>query len=144
MASQGRTDARGTLQLLASTALECIDDPNVAQEQEVALNNVYRLLESYRVSPFFASEAPSQIPLQVEREKLTLQGPLERNVREVRDAIAHALTTAFNDANKDEAVERIGTVLRSVAYPHQVQAPSADDHQRTTRFFREVIDRLEI
>jgi hypothetical protein len=145
MASQGRSDARGTAQILASMALECIADPQLAQEREVALNNVYRLLESYRTNPSFGSEAPGQQSIQDATQRLTLRRPIERHVKEVRDALEHARSTAFGDRNKDDALRTVENVLRSVAYPNAVQTHiSPEDQKMVSRFFEVLVERLQI
>jgi hypothetical protein len=54
MAAHGRSDARGTARLLANMALASIDNPRRGEPQEVALNNMYRLLQSFRKDTFLA------------------------------------------------------------------------------------------
>jgi len=144
MASQGRSDARGTAQLLASMALDCIANPAVARERQVALNNVYRLLESYRVNRFFGSDLPNQ-GYQNDAQKLALKRPIERHVKEVRDALEHARKVAFGDASKDDALQKLETVLRSVTYPDADESRvSHEDQQQATQFFRALGDHLRI
>jgi hypothetical protein len=144
MASQGRSDARGTAQLLASMALDCIANPAVARDREVALNNVYRLLESYRVNRFFGADLPRQ-GIQNEAQKLSLKRPVERHVKEVREALEHARKTAFGDASKDDAVQKLESVLRSVAYPDvEEDRATPEDQQKATHFFRALADYLKV
>jgi hypothetical protein len=143
MAAQGRSDARGAARLLAGLALDCIDNPKVAREQQVALNNVYRLLESYRSNVFFGLEPPREQPKQNASQKLTLRTPIERHVKEVRDALEEARQTVFTEDTKDHAIETIENVLRSVAYPKSKSARlSVADREKVTAFFREVVERL--
>lgn len=144
MASQGRSDARGTAQLLASMALDCIANPGIARDREVALSNAYRLLESYRVNRFFGSELPGQ-GYRTQAQRLTLRRPVERHVKEVRDALEHARKAAFGDASKDEALRRLESVLRSLAYPDtENEEVSADDQRRAALFFKALVDHLRI
>jgi hypothetical protein len=125
-------------------ALDCIANPALARDREVALNNVYRLLESYRVNRFFGSELPRQ-GFRNEAQRLTLKRPVERHVKEVRDALEHARKAAFGDASKDDALQRVETVLRSVAFPDGEEGQiSAEDQQRTTQFFKALADRLKV
>jgi hypothetical protein len=142
MAAQGRSDARGAARLLASLALNCIDNPKVARDQQVALNNVYRLLESYRGNVFFGLEPPREQPKQSASQKLTLRTPIERHVKEVRDALEEARRIVFAEDTKDVAIETIEKVLRSVAYPKKQATFSAADRQKATAFFKEVVERL--
>lgn len=143
MASQGRSDARGTAQLLAGMVLECIADPAVARERQVALNNAYRLLESYRVNRFFGSELPTR-GYQNEARKLALKRPIERHVKEVRDALEHARKIAFGDASKEDALQRLEHVLRLVTYPDANEGQAShEDQERATRFFRALGDHLK-
>jgi hypothetical protein len=145
MASQGRSDARGTAQLLASMALDCIANPGVACEQEVALNNVYRLLESYRKNPSFGHELPAHQTGQSAAQRLGLRRPIERHVKEVRDALEHAKTAAFGEITKDVAMQTVETVLRSVAYPDKDQGGTTpEDQARTATFFKKLVERLQV
>ena len=144
MASQGRSDARGTAQLLASMALDCMENPGTAPEQAVALNNVFRMLESYRTNPRFGLESLSTQVAQSVEKRLTLRRPVERHVREVRNALEHALALAFVGTGKDLAVQRIEAVLRSITYPEASHAGvSPEDQNLTTRFFEVLVSRLQ-
>jgi hypothetical protein len=144
MASQGRSDARGTAQLLASMALECLVNPALAREEEVALNNVYRLLESYRTNPLFGFEPVAQPTAASAAQRLTLRRPIERHVKEVRDALEHSRIAAFGDLNKDDALRIIEAVLRSVTYPGGERTQVTQEDQRlTTRFFQALLERLQ-
>lgn len=143
MASQGRSDARGTAQLLASMVLECMADPTVARERQVALNNAYRLLESYRVNRFFGSELQNR-GYQNEAQKLALKRPIERHVKELRDALEHARKIAFGDTPKDDALQRLEQVLRMVTYPDASEGQTPPEEQeRATQFFRALGDHLK-
>ena len=144
MASQGQSDARGTAQILASMALDCISNPARAPEERVALNNVYRLLESFRTNLLFGFE-PAIPPSNVRSpQRLTLKRPLERHVRDVRDALEEARRAAFGDRDKDEALSVIENVLRSLAYarPEPTQI-SENDRNATARFFEALVGRLQ-
>lgn len=111
MAAHGRSDARGTARLLANMALESINNPKQGEPQEVALNNMYRLLQSFRKDTFFGREAPADVP-RSSAEKLTLRPPMERNVRDVKQALEEAVTVAFAGQSKDAAIEVVENVLR--------------------------------
>jgi hypothetical protein len=67
---------------------------------------------------------------------------MERNVREVKEALAQAASIAFQGQPRDQAIEVVEQVLRWIAYPKRNAAPSGDDRSRTVRFFREFVDRL--
>jgi len=145
MASQSRSDARGTAQLLASMALDCIGNPDTAPDQEVALNNVYRLLESYRTNALFGAERPVSTRAEPAAERLALRRPIERHMKDVRDAIGFALRATFAEMTTDEAIQKVEDVLRSVAYPNVVQVvPPPGDIRRTAQFFEELIRRLTV
>jgi hypothetical protein len=143
MAAQGRSDARGAARLLASLAINCIDNPKLAREQLVALNNIYRLLESYRGNVFFGQEPPREQPKQNASQKLTLKVPIERHVKEVRDAFEGARKVIFAEDTKEHAIETIEQVLRSIASSNvkNVRA-SVADKAKATAFFKEVVERL--
>lgn len=142
MAAQGRTDARGTARLLASMALASIDNPSVGEPQEVALNNMYRLLESFRRDVFFGQEILSGSQSQSAPDRLALRPPVERNVREVREALDEATKVAFGSQPKDLAIEAVENVLRAIAYPTANTGPSPDDRARVVSFFQALVERL--
>jgi hypothetical protein len=146
MAAHERSDARGAARLLASMALECIDNPKVASDQEVILNNVYRLLESYRSDEFFGLEPPTRKSTQSAAEKLTLIPPMERHVREVREALEQARAAAFAGQSKDRAIASIEKVLRAVAYPERTDKSkvAVKDRKRASLFFQKLIEQLQL
>jgi hypothetical protein len=141
MAAHGRSDARGTARLLANMALASINNPRRGEPQEVALNNMYRLLQSFRKDAFFGHEAPADAPVEAS-EKLTLRPPIERNVRDVRQALEGATAVAFEGRSKDDAIEVVESVLRWIAYPRTSKEPSTQDRARTVSFLRELVERL--
>lgn len=141
MASHGRSDARGTARLLAHMALELIDNPKKGTSREVALNNMFRLLQSFRSDVFFGQEPPVN-SREAAADKLTLRPPEEQNVQFVKEALEHATARAFSEQSKDEAIETIERVLRWLAYPKKASQPSEPDRLRTSAFFRELIERL--
>ena len=144
MAAQSRSDARSAARLLASTARDCINEPEAAPERETALNNVYRLLEAYRVNTFFGLEPPTKRYPEGAAETLTLMPPVEQHLREVRDALEQARAVAFADQSKDHAIEAIANVLRAVTYPQEFKQPSEIDRNNATRFFEEMLDHLKL
>ena len=76
-------------------AIASINNPKRGEPQEVALNNVYRLLQSFRRDAFFGHEASVAHRSQSADEKLTSIFPVERNVREVRLALDRAINIVF-------------------------------------------------
>jgi hypothetical protein len=141
MAAHERSDARGAARLLALMALDCIDNPKVAVEQEVALNNVYRLLESYRSNAFFGLDTPRQ-PFRRISDKLALTPPKERHVTDVREAIEQARLTVFANQSKDRAIESVEKVLRALAYPERERKPSPTDQKKAAQFFKTLLKQL--
>lgn len=142
MAAHGQNDARVAARLLASTAVDCLRDPTRAGDWQVALNNVYRLLESFRRNPFFGHEAPTRRGPHA-AETLAFSQPMERHVREVRVALDQAIAVAFGGQPKEQAIEEIERVLRGIAYPQQYDEPQKDEIGRVTLFFEEVLQRLK-
>ena len=139
-----QNDARGAARLLARAAAHYIADPGGDGDREVALNNVYRLLESYRATPFFGADLDVE-PLPAEgggTEALTLVPPFERNIGEVRDALKDALEGTFANQQPEEALDFITAVLRSVAYPQPGQAPNVHDREQVEAFFRRFLEEL--
>jgi hypothetical protein len=142
MASHARSDARGTARLLATHALASIGNPKLGEPEEITLNNMYRLLQSFRRDAFFGREVSGETRPRSPAEKLTLRPPVERNVREVRRALEEAASTAFKGQSQDEAIDAVERVLRWIAYPKKNDRPSEVDRTRTVSFFRELIGRL--
>jgi hypothetical protein len=96
-------------------ALNCIADPKPLKPQkevEVALNNVYRLLQAFRNDAFFGLELDAFPRSQGPAANLTLRPPVERNVRDVRNAIDQAISTAFPGRSRDQAIDAVEGVLR--------------------------------
>ena len=139
MSTQGRSDARNAAWLLAVTAKDCLADPEKARRSAIALNNVYRLIESYRVNPFFGLEVTSEP--QQSSQTISPLPPLEHHVKAVRDALEYARTIAFPGQTIDQAVTVIERVLKGVAYPESGE-PSNAERDLTTHFFSEVVQRL--
>ena len=143
MAVDERNDARGAAFLLASTARDCIDNPAIAPDSEVALNNVYRLLEAYRTDAFFGlGRSSSQSPRGVS-ENLTLMPPIERHAGEIRIALKSAIAEAFEEQPEDNAIETIEGVLRNIAYPQDYSEPSPGARATTSKFFENLLQNLD-
>src|SRR6266542_192661 len=131
MAAHSRSDARGTARLLATMAFASIDNPKGDEPEEVTLNNVYRLLQSFRKDAFFGRETSEDSRPPSAAEKLTLRPPVERNVREVREALEQAAAVAFEGQSQNDAIEVVENVLRWIAYPKKSVRPSESDRERT-------------
>jgi hypothetical protein len=141
MATRGWDDARATARLLVKTALECIRDTNKGPQSEASLNNVYRLLEAFRVNPFFAysgrdsrEQAPGQNVL-----RTAIRG---RHVEDVAIALDEAVRAVFAGQSKDAAVQSVEAILRRIAYPEQQGVPSQEERARAAQFFETVSQRL--
>ena len=139
MAAQGRNDARTAAWLLASGAKDCLENPAIAPAHATMLNNVYRLLESYRVNVFFGFERLTSY--QQPTDTISLVPPLEQHVGAVREVLDRALNTAFAGQSKNEAVELIKNVLKGVAHP-DFGAPSDADKTKVKLFFSEMAQHL--
>jgi hypothetical protein len=139
-----RNDARGTARILATAARDCINNPKRAPAQEVALNNVYRLLEAYRTNAFFGLELPVHDSSEDVAETLTLLPPLETHVRDVRVALEKAIAEVFVGVSQDRAIEAIEDVLRAVAYPNQFKKPSIDARTKAASVFEKVHQHLQL
>lgn len=142
MASHEQNDARGVAHLLASTAVDCIRNPQIAPDSEVVLNNVYRLLEAYRVNALFGLESSDKHDPQDATETLTLLPPVERHIKEVRVALRYAITTVFEGRSKDQAILAVEDVLRRVTYPQPDQQPTKEERAKATHFFEQLLQHL--
>lgn len=142
MAAHGQNDARIAARLLANTAVDCLRRPEAAHQWQVALNNVYRLLETFRSNPFFGHEAPLTTSVRTAPETLALVPPAERHVNEVRLALERALAAVFANQPKDQAIRDIEKVLQGIAYPEKFAEPTAVELNRAERFFEEMLQQL--
>lgn len=143
MASQSGSDARGAAKLLAAAAHQCISDPGTAPQHQVALNNVYRLLETFRTNASFGLRRPARQSSRNAVETLSIMPPAERHVKEVRDALERAIEDSFAGCSIEQAVGTIEDVLRAVAYPNKYPEPSIDDRQKTEQFFADLHRHLQ-
>jgi hypothetical protein len=143
MTAQGQHDARIAARLLAHTAVDCILNPSIATDRTIALNNVYRLLETFKVNPFFGLEDSAAIDLQ-EEESLSLGQPIEKHVKEVGDAITAAIGVTFDGFTKPQAIDEVEKVLKGIAYPQSYSAPSDNERSRAQQFFEQIMDYLKV
>lgn len=145
MASHDLNDARDTTHLLASMALRCIDEPESGPDQDVALNNVFRLLESYRTNTLVGVEYPPFLPQnEADADVLDMQrSASERHLEDVQDAIAVALAAAFIGSSRDEAILKVENVVRALALPPP-RRYSADELRQATTFFRQLVEKLAV
>lgn len=143
MSAQQKNDARGTARLLALAASDSIrNPPAIPATREVVLNNVYRLLEAYRVTAFFGLE-PSPRPYSAPgAEAISLLPRVEHNVRDVKIAMEAAQAIAFPGQSKDQAMEAVARVLRAIIYPENSAKPSNEELANAGQFFDEVVARL--
>jgi hypothetical protein len=144
MAAHSRNDARGSARLLATAARDALANPGVARDREVALNNVYRLLEAFRAETLLDIDLSARQNPQDAAEALSLMPPVQRNQGYVRDALERAMGSAFANESRDRAIETVENVLRAAAYPNEFQVPSLDAQARTVRFFDELLRNLQL
>lgn len=144
MSANEENDARGTARLLALVARDCIGDPGVAAAHEVALNNVFRLLEAYRANPFFGLE-PRVKPFPPRgAAAISLLPRAERRVKDVRVALERAVTAVFPGQSKEDAIRALENVLRGITYPEQAGQPSANDRAKAGSFFDRLVAELNV
>jgi hypothetical protein len=115
-----------------------------ATSREVVLNNVFRLLEAYRVNAFFGLETRAKPFPGRPTEVISLLPRAERHVKEVKIALAEAMAVAFPGQPKDEAISVLERVLRGITYPNEFDKPSDDDRIKAGSFFDEVVTRLNV
>jgi hypothetical protein len=140
MAAHDENDARGSARVLASTVRKCIDDAGGRRRPLSFLNNLYMMLEDYRSHGFvgFAYEPSSARG----PEALTLLPPTERHVQDLRFALDRALEEAYRGTEKDVALDRVESVLKSVAYPDDNKTADEADRRTVSEFLRVFIDNL--
>ncbi|MYB77466.1 MAG: hypothetical protein F4X83_10305 [Chloroflexi bacterium] len=127
--------------MLMTTARDCLDNPATAPDHAVALNNVFRLLELYRVNSFFGfHSATTPMP---EAETLTLTPTIEQHVQEVREVLEGSVAIAFEGQSKEEAISIVEEVLRKITYPDKGEVAAAD-RELTLKFFVEAAEKLRL
>lgn len=141
MSATAQNDVRGTAWLLASATKQCLLDPATGNERFGTLNNVYRLLEAFRTNRLFAlGRSGSDYPTR-SADLYLASSSNDVHVIDIKEAMQTALATSFGATAKDEAIERLEGVLRSVLDPSQYQS-SAEDRQKADLFFTEMMNLL--
>lgn len=143
MAANGQSDARGAAWLLAAAAKDCMEDPSRGPDQETALNNTFRLLESFRSNAFFAFERKPYGRTSLGSESLTLTVPSQSHLGDVSSAIQRSIAAAFGGVDSNDAINAVEDTLRRVADPDKFGHPEGDSLERATTFFRELQSSLE-
>ncbi len=143
MAANGQSDARGAAWLLASTAKNCMEDPSRGPTHEIALNNAFRLLESFRSNVFFALERKPYGRTSLGSEALTLSVPSQSHLSDVSSAIKRSIIAAFGSIDADSAINAVEDTLRRVADPDHFGRPEGDMLEKSTKFFQELQNNLE-
>jgi hypothetical protein len=142
MAANAQSDARGAAWLLVSAAQKYIDDPRNVPQSWDALNNVFRLLEAFRKNVFFG---PRPLPVKNYAPHglamLSIMPSSQRHLSEIRDAMEVALSSSFSSTPKDQAVEKIESVLRAVAAPDKYEV-SEEDRKNAKLFFSNLLKQL--
>jgi len=143
MAKASFSDERASVAVLSHVAIKCLSEPVVAEEDAIALNNAYRLLETFRVDPFFGNELPitgaSEYPLGALKNKPTFR----RHAGDVENALKTAVETAFQGASKEDAIEAVKSSLRALAYPAKFGELRQDQRTKCIEFFRVVANKLQ-
>jgi len=141
MSATAQNDVRGTAWLLASATKQCLKDPATGNERFGTLNNVYRLLEAFRTNRLFAlGRSGADYPTR-SADLYLASSSNDVHVIDIKEAMQTALATSFGATAKDEAIERLEGVLRSVLDPSQYQS-SAEDRQKADLFFTEMMNLL--
>jgi hypothetical protein len=135
MAASESSDARRAARLLARATENFLIQPSASHDQEVALNNMYRLLERFRTNLFFGKEPPSSPR---EAGRLTLMPPTERYVKEVSLALQRAVQSVFEDKERDSAVQFVEDYLRLALRAGGKRDPGQDDEKTRVLTFLQV------
>lgn len=109
MAMTDQTDVRGPMRMMLSTVKNGWKDSEITPREKRAMNNLYRLLESYRAHQFqiYNDAAVSQAP-----ELLSGLPPAQSNLQSVGSAICEALYKAYSN-DGSEALDAIEQVLEA-------------------------------
>ena len=141
MAAYEYNDARESARLLASRTLDGLRDRALAPRFENAINNMYRLLQGFRSHRFYGYAERVQ-PESDGCHSASVR-PSDRNVGDIKHALAEAFRDAFGDEEPGAAIDEMKVVLRLVAYPKDGAEPDEADLARTERFFEVLLDNLD-
>lgn len=98
----------------ASLVGDFFEHPAVAKEasSRVPLENVYRMLEMFRYDSFADESRRGVLALQSPEAKPSFPLNASDWHTSISDALTHALTEAFGNAQKDEALDQLQDSLR--------------------------------
>ena len=141
MAAGTRNDARSAARLLAQSAVACFRAEPRGASKEITLNNVYRLLEAYKVDAFFGLSSSSQ-DFSASNEDLSYFDQSETNVADVKKAILEAQMAVYGKLDTATAVDSIISVIGSIAYPQSSKLVNQNDFEQAHGFFVDLSKRL--
>jgi hypothetical protein len=140
MAAYEQNDARDSARLLAHRTLEGLQNLDRAPSAGDAINNMYRLLQSYRSHGFYGYMEQSRP--ESEGSLSSLLASSDRNVGDLRNALDATFKSVFGDEDYGTAIDGMKAILRTVAYPGVGETPDPRELQRAEHFFSVLLDNL--
>ncbi|HLA23391.1 MAG TPA: hypothetical protein VJZ93_02545 [Candidatus Nanoarchaeia archaeon] len=109
--------------LLSEIALRCIQNPELGPDNSTGLNNIYRMMELYRLtSPSF----------------------VDSEIKEVYSVIKDAAESIFPDKRRKVVAKNIEVVLRKLASPKKSEKPKEEDLRNAEKFFSHLKSELAV
>ena len=126
----------------ASLASTYLDEPETAKTPtaQVPLENLYRLFEMYRYDAF-ADQNRSGVLAIDKINTISLSSVEEEWHTKIKQALSNAISIAYENDQKDEAIDKIETVLKSLANKDAVNG-DPDLQEQAKIFFERFIEEL--
>lgn len=121
----------------ASLARGYFDDPSIAKNKsaQITLENLYRMLEMYRYDSFEDESRRGVLALQgIENTAGDQSNDAQWHIP-IESALTHAVSAAFGDIDKDDAIDQLEGSLRWLATGED--GPTVDTLQKARAFLQE-------
>jgi hypothetical protein len=141
MAAYEQNDARDSARLLAERTIEGLESEQHSASTGNSINNMYRLLQSYRLHGFYGYFEHTRPDDDGSITSLLVSS--DKNVGDLGQALDSTFQTVFIGQDPGQAIDGMKGVLRMVAFPEAGERPDPTDVARTKRFFETLLDHLK-
>lgn len=141
MAAYEQNDARDAARLLAIRTFEGLERSDPTPTVGNAINNMYRLLQSYRSHGFYGYLEQGRS--EDEGSTTSLLTSSDRHVGDLKRALDETFQTVFQGEDPGTAIDGMKGVLRKAAFPAAGGSPDPKDVARAQRFFSTFLEKLK-
>lgn len=143
MAAYEQNDARDAARQLASRTLQGLSGTPSTPLMGNAINNMFRLLQSYSAHRFYGFVDP--IGSDTEDAMSSLLTSTDRNVVDLREALDATFDSyCGEDKDLEEFVDEMRGVLRIIAFPEKNEFIDDDERKRVKAFFETLLSNLKV